>query len=70
VRWTGYRVVSWADLYGGRWLVVRMSDLRVMALDDYPTAGMRWISVWGAVSAGAPGQSLDPRAQRRLERRS
>lgn len=44
-----YRIFSFADLYGGQWLVIRMRDLRIVhaAPPRSIWEALRWVKTWG-----------------------
>jgi hypothetical protein len=55
-----YRILSWSDLYSGKWLVIRVSDLRIMTSGSVHDC-LRWVKVWGPVDQRA-GSKLSDRA--------
>jgi hypothetical protein len=42
-----FRVVSFADAFAGKWLVIREHDMRLMTEKTDPREALRWISTWG-----------------------
>jgi hypothetical protein len=61
-----FRILSWSDLYSGKWVVVRMADLRIVFESYSPHEASRWVETWGPVSFSKKGVPLSVRAAARL----
>lgn len=58
-----YVARCWAGMYRDRWVVVRLSDRRIVTEGSVHQCA-RWISTWAAIDNAAPkvGQPLSSRA--------
>lgn len=56
-----FRVVTAANMYNGKWLVIRESDRRIMTQCVDPREGARWIKTWGdTFGKTKAGSALSP----------
>lgn len=66
-RMRDFAVISWADLYAGEWLVVRLRDRRLMTQSASVRECLRWIETWGGIQGQTKrGSELSPEAASRL----
>jgi hypothetical protein len=55
-----FTIACQSDCHGGKWLVVRNADRRIMTEGDVITC-LRWVDVWAAVMGSKRGRELSPR---------
>lgn len=55
-----FAIACQTDVHGGKWLVIRKADRRIMTEGDVITC-LRWVNVWAPVMGNKRGRELSPR---------
>lgn len=62
-----FRVLSFADAFSGKWVVVRLPDWRVMTQAGDVRDALAWVRTWGdSVGQRKGGQDFPERLRSRL----